>query len=199
MTQALEVRNEGGEVMPIEPTDAKAWELVGSVLGWMGDNSCYNYSEAFRHLGVAPASYYRAIKRPFVQGRLAERMQTLDAAVAKILDMRWPLIIANTVRIAEGDGREAVQAPLFLGHEKGRIQELVEPRQEEGPSEAALFVERFKEQGADEPRACRLMLPPSLAPGYPECPPVGGLQPRASIRNRRGHSRPASIRPDSAV
>ena len=119
MTQALEVQKGAGEVMPIEPTDANAWELVGSVLGWMGDNSSFNYSEAFRQLGVAPASLYRAIKRPFVQGRLAERMQALDGAVANILEMRWPLIIANMVRIAEGDGREAVQAARFLGQERG--------------------------------------------------------------------------------
>ena len=90
MTQALDVRKGGGEVMPIDPTDAKAWELVGSVLGWMGDNSCYNYSEAFRQLAVAPASFHRAVKRPFVQGRLADRISALDAAVAKILDMRRP-------------------------------------------------------------------------------------------------------------
>ena len=33
---------------------------------------------------------YRTIKRPFVQGRLADRISALDAAVAKILDMRRP-------------------------------------------------------------------------------------------------------------
>jgi hypothetical protein len=61
--------------MPVSPTDAKSWELVHSVLDWMGENHCYNYSEAFRQLGVAPASYYRAVKRPFVQNRLLLRFR----------------------------------------------------------------------------------------------------------------------------
>jgi hypothetical protein len=110
MEQAPSVRSEGGEVVLIDPTDAKAWELVGSVRTWMGENACYNYSEAFRQLGVAPASYYRAIKRPFVQGRLAVRMDALGKAIVRLPEVHWPSILVNMVRIVEGDRREKVQA-----------------------------------------------------------------------------------------
>ena len=52
MTTALEIREGGGEIIPIEPADAKAWELVSTVLTWMSERACYNYSEAFRQLGT---------------------------------------------------------------------------------------------------------------------------------------------------
>jgi hypothetical protein len=168
MTQALEVRNGGGDVMPIDPTDAKAWELVGSVLTWMGENACYNYSEAFRQLRVAPASYYRAIKRPFVQGRLAVRMDALDAAVAQILDMRWTMIVANMARLAQGDGREAVQAARFLAQEKDRIRQQGEAQKEAekpGMHEATRWLQRVKEQGKVRAKRTTVVEEIEVAPG----------------------------------
>jgi hypothetical protein len=96
MTHALTVPDRGGEVITVEPTDAKAWELVHSVLTWMGEQSCYNYSEVFRPLDVAPASYYRAIKRPYVQSRILARLDALDKAMAKVLETHWPLVVMQT-------------------------------------------------------------------------------------------------------
>ena len=144
MTQALVAQDQTTEVVPINPADAKAWELVNSVLTWMGDNACYCYSEAFRQLGVSRASFYRAIKQPFVQGRIAERMDALDSAVAKMLDDHWTAVMANMVQIAQGKGREAVQAARFLAQQKERIQEEKRSVQRpEGPSQAQLLIDKF--------------------------------------------------------
>lgn len=90
---------------------------------------------------------YRAIKQPFVQGKILERMNALDKVEAKLLEVHWPGIVANVARIAEGDEREAVQAARFLAREKERIQQQAgEEGQEEGPSEAAVRLSRFKER-----------------------------------------------------
>jgi hypothetical protein len=144
MTQALSVQEGGGEVVPISPTDAKAWELVTTVLDWMSENGSYNYAEAFRQTGVKPYNYYRAIKLPFVQGRIVERLDALDKAVAKMLEDHWAGVVANMVRIAQGPGREAVQAARFLSQEKDRIQQQAEGQgQEEGESEASRLLKRW--------------------------------------------------------
>lgn len=144
MTQALVAQDQTTEVVPIVAADAKAWELVNSVLTWMGENACYCYSEAFRQLGVSRASFYRAIKLPFVQGRMADRMYALDSAVAKMLDDHWTGVVANMVQIAQGKGREAVQAARFLAQQKERIQEEKRSVQKpEGPSQAQLLIDKF--------------------------------------------------------
>ena len=141
MMQALAAQDKERGVLPIDPTDAKAWGLVNSVLTWMGKHSCYNYSEAFRQLEVAPASYYRAMKRPFVQGKIAERMDALDKAAAQIVEVHWLGILANVARIAEGTGREAVQAARFLAQEKERLQQQGEgQKKEQGESLAAIIL-----------------------------------------------------------
>jgi len=143
MEGALVPWNEAEEVIPVSAADAKAWELVSSVLDWMGANCCYNYSEAFRQLDVAPASYYRAIQVPFVQGRITERMSALDKATAKLLEVHWPAILVNMARLAQGEGREAVQATRFLAEEKQRLEEKAGPEERQGMHPAERLLQTF--------------------------------------------------------
>ena len=144
MKQALAMRNEETGVIPIEAADVKAWDLVNAVQGWMRDNACYNYSEAFRQLDVARASYYRAIKRPFVQAKMVERMQAADAATFRLIEEHWPGVVANMVHIAQGEGREAVQAARFVAGIKETVQERAEKQKPpEGKSQARLILEAF--------------------------------------------------------
>lgn len=147
MSQALSAQNKAEETLPISPTDTKAWQLVNIVLDWMAETGSYNYSEAFRQTGVERYNHYRAIKRPFIQGKILERMNALDRAAAKLLEVHWPGILANIARIAGRDGRDAVQAARFLAQEKERIQQQAEEEQEEeGPSRAAVILARFQER-----------------------------------------------------
>jgi hypothetical protein len=143
MAQALAIQDQTTEVVPIQPADAKAWELVHSVLTYMSANTSYNYSEAFRELGVSRASFYRAIKRPFVQGRMAERMDAVDLAVERMLEDHWVLVVSNMLCLAQGGGREAVAAARFLAEQKGRIQERGGAPKEEGPSEARRLLDSW--------------------------------------------------------
>lgn len=153
MTQALATQEQTTEVIPIDPTDMKAWELVNSVLSWMSAHGSYNFSEAFRELNVSRASFYRAIKRPFVQGRIAQRMDAVDLAVERLLEDRWVLVVGNMLRLAQGNGREAVSAARFLAQQKERIQETGERPRTEGKSEARALLERF--MGTSKPVAAR--------------------------------------------
>lgn len=151
MTQALTKQNEPSEIALISPADAKAWELVNSVLTWMAENSCYNYSEAFRQLGVAHASFYRAIKMPFVQGRLAERFQAQDVVVFGFIEQHWLEILEHQARIAagyEGSPRDSTPAARFLDQVYADLRErLVDNHDpEEGQSRAAALLNRFKAQ-----------------------------------------------------
>ena len=156
MTQALSAQNGGRETLPISATDAKAWQLVSIVLDWMAETSSYNYSEAFRQTGVERHNYYRAIKRPFIQGKILERMNALDKAAAKLLEVQWPGILANIARIAGRDGRDAVQAARFLAQEKERIQQQAdEEKQQEGPEEAGVLLAHFKATAPKTVRATR--------------------------------------------
>lgn len=143
MEGALIPWNEAEEVLPVSAAEAKAWELVSSVLDWMGEQRCYNYSDAFRQLGVAPASYYRAIRVPFVQGRITERMSALDKATSKLLEVYWPTILVNMARLAQGEGREAVQAARFLAEEKQRLEEKAGAEEPEGMHPAERLLRTF--------------------------------------------------------
>mgnify|MGYP001820637641 CR=1 FL=1 len=153
MTQALAIQEQTTEVVPIDPTDARAWELVNSVLTWMGESACYSYSEAFRQLGVSRASFYRAIKRPLVQGKIIERMDAQDSAVAKMLEDTWVLVVGNMLRLAQGNGREAVSAARFLAQQKEKLHETGDRPKPEGKSEARALLERF--MGTSKPVAAR--------------------------------------------
>jgi len=144
MTQALAAQHQPTEVALIDPADLKAWELANRVFTWMTENACYNYTEAFRQLGVARSSFYRAIKRPFVQGKLLARLEAVDHAVAKMLEDHWTPVVANMVRIAQGETREAVQAARFLAQEKEKLQQQGNGREQEGPSVARTLLEQFK-------------------------------------------------------
>ena len=154
MSEGLDSAKGGGEVMPVSPTDAKAWELVHSVLEWMGKNHSYNYSEAFRQLGVAPASFYRAVKRPFVQNRLLRRFRAQDAAEVELLDAYWLGIVGYQVRMAtgqEGSPRESTGAARFVHERRRLLRERLESQvgEQEGQSEASIILQRFKERYGD--------------------------------------------------
>lgn len=142
------------EVMPVSAADAKAWELVRSVMEWLRANTGYNYREAFAELGVAHSSFYTAIKRPFVQNRLLERMRQQDVAEMELLDAGWLETIAFQMRLAAGkDGstKEATAAARFIHERRKILEERLEATvgEEEGQSEAAIMLGRFKDRFGD--------------------------------------------------
>jgi hypothetical protein len=89
----------------------------------MGQNLCYNYSEAFRQLGVAPGNFRRAVKTPSVQNHLLLRFRPQDMAEMEPLDAYWMRMGGYHVRMAVGQGgspRESTAAARFV-HERRRI------------------------------------------------------------------------------
>jgi hypothetical protein len=124
------------------------------VLNWMGENHSYNCSEVFRQLGVALASFYRAVKRPFVQSRLLLRFRAQDMAEMELPDPFWLGILQYQVRMAagqEGSPRESTAAARFVGERRRILRERLESSvgEREGPSEASVILHRFRERCGD--------------------------------------------------
>jgi len=126
----------GDEGPAITPRDAKDWQLVTSVLDWMQQHNCYNYSAAFRALiaqedgpwkvcqSTMNCNFRRAMKNPYVQQRLVERYKALDLVVFQAIEKRWLGVIWNLLDIAVGDKgkpRDAVMAARFLEEQKASI------------------------------------------------------------------------------
>jgi hypothetical protein len=142
------------EIMPISAADAKAWEAVTTVLTWMRQEQSYNYSAAFEATGVPRATFYRAIKRPYIQGKLLERLQQQDAAELEILDASMWRILRYQALLAcgeEGSPRESTAAARFCSEREAILRERLERSQgdEEGKSEASVILSRFKERFGD--------------------------------------------------
>ena len=145
---------QGAEVLPVSAADAKAWELVGVVMQWLRDNAGYNYREAFAALGVAHSSFYAALKRPFVQVKLLERMRQQDVAEMEMLDAGWLQTIQFQMALAAGKmgtPKEATAAARFIHERRKILEERLESTvgEEEGASEAALTLSRFKDRFGD--------------------------------------------------
>ena len=61
-----------------------------------------------------------------------------------MLEDHWGLVVGNMVRIAQGNGREAVQAARFVAQQKERIQDRDDGPKAQGPSEARRLLDKFK-------------------------------------------------------
>ena len=146
--------NTSREVLPVLPLDAKAWEVVNSVLEWMTENQSYHYAEACRALNVQRSMFYRHIKRPYVQGRLLSRMRQQDAAAMQIVEASWHRILHYQALMAcgeQGSPRESTAAARFIGEQRKILEERLEATQGEieGQSKASVILERFKERYGD--------------------------------------------------
>ena len=156
MTDIVQVLSprEGTAITPVLPADVKAWELVSQVLGWMEENQRYHYGEAFAATGVPRVTFYRAMKRPFVQNKLLEHMEQRDAAELKLMDAGMLQVLHYQMRMAaglEGSPRESTAAARFISEREKILRDRLEHEQvEEGSaSEASVMLQRFKERFGD--------------------------------------------------
>jgi len=123
-------------VEAVAPRDAKSWELVTTVLDWMREHKCYNYSAAFRALTASEegdwritpetmnCNFRKAMKNPYVQQRLVERYRALDLIVFQTIETQWLSVIWNMLDIAtgrKGNSRDAAPAARFLENQKNDI------------------------------------------------------------------------------
>ena len=136
----------------VSPGDDKAWRLVLKVTEYMYDNALYNYTEAFRLLGVCKQSFYNAFRVPFVQDQLIKRYREQDAAELTLISTSWFPILRYQMELARGEhgARDAAAASRFVKDRLETLESRVEaPDQPEGESEAAKMLERFKEIHGD--------------------------------------------------
>jgi len=97
-------------LVDIDPGDLKAWELVHSVLTWMGENKTYSYQPAFAALSeesqqthyAIEKAFYRAMRRPYVQQRWLERADAREQAALSIVYSHWPHILNYQAELARG-------------------------------------------------------------------------------------------------
>ena len=141
-------------IMPILPADMKAWETVSIVLDWMREEQSYIYREAFAATDVAHATFYRAMKRPFVQGKLLERLEQQDAAELEVIDAGMVSAVHYQIRMAAGlvgSPRESTAAARFVSEREAILRNRLEREQsdEGGKSEASVILQRFKERFGD--------------------------------------------------
>jgi len=144
----------GKEIVLASPADAKAWELVSRVLEWMRENQSYIYTEAFAGTGTSHMSFYRAMKKPYVQTRLLERLERQDAAELQLMDAGMLQVLHYQMRMAaglEGSPRESTAAARFISEREKILRDRLEREQvEEGSaSEASVMLQRFKERFGD--------------------------------------------------
>jgi len=132
---------------PLEPKDAAALIIVGRVFDRMAETGDWSMTRAFRATGVDYWSFYRAFKRPIVQGIVAERLLGQQAATAAILDEYWLRVLNNMAEIASGgkaDDRAAIQAARFLLEVHRQLEMQLGAHKTEEKSLAATLLAKAK-------------------------------------------------------
>jgi hypothetical protein len=125
-------------VVPISPTDVKSWKRVQSVVEALGQPGCDTIQAACQRAGVARRTVYRDFENPYVQQRLVETLQVLDAATVQLIDNGWLRVILEMEAIAtSGDSKQAVQAARFLLDVKHDLERAMGSRQDQGKDSAA--------------------------------------------------------------
>ena len=145
--------------------DSKAWTLVLKVTEYMHENALFNFTEAFRQLGVSKTSFYAAIRVPFVQNQLIKRYREQNVAELELINTSWFPIVRYQMELARGEhgARDAAAAARFVKDRLETLEDRVEqPEEAEGQTEASLILAEFMDRAEKTVRATRTVVTETL-------------------------------------
>ena len=151
----------GKTVEAVSHHDSKAWQLVLKVTEYMYENAMYNYSEAFRQLGVCKGSFYNALRVPFVQDQLIRRYREQNVAELELINTSWFPIVRYQMELARGEhgARDAAAAARFVKDRLETLEDRIEsPEEAEGEAEASMILAQFMDRAEKTVKATRTVV-----------------------------------------
>lgn len=131
------------EVLLITEEDSRAWERYQAVnKAW--EDGARSTKEACEMAGVPRATYYVALKNPYVQAQRVQQIMGTMSLTQTVIETHWGSVIKNMVSIARSDkSRDAVAAARFLKDVYDDVREVIEEESAIEAAGATTFLEKF--------------------------------------------------------